>query len=100
MKKSILLALSALVLAACGGGNGNQNQGAQSPESNSNAQESSSEGSGIKNADGQITLSGNIDNNVTWKDLGLPVDYIVEGYLYLDGNSLVTVEPGVKPSRN
>ncbi|MBP5370229.1 MAG: right-handed parallel beta-helix repeat-containing protein [Bacteroidales bacterium] len=95
MKKSILLALSALVLAACGGGNGNQNQGAQSPESNSNAQESSSEGSGIKNADGQITLSGNIDNNVTWKDLGLPVDYIVEGYLYLDGNSLVTVEPGV-----
>ena len=40
-------------------------------------------------------LSGSIDKNVTWKDLGLPVDYIVEGGIYLDGNSLVTVEPGV-----
>ena len=95
MKKTpLFIAASALILASCGGGS-NNNQGAQSPESNSNAQESSSEGSGIKNADGQITLSGSIDNNVTWKDLGLPVDYIVEGYLYLDGNSLVTVEPGV-----
>lgn len=98
MKKTLIVALSALALASCGGGNSNNNQAqnAQSPESNQTAQQSSSaETNAPKNADGQIVLSGNIDKNVTWKDLGLPVDYIVEGSLYLDGNSLVTVEPGV-----
>ena len=42
-----------------------------------------------------ITLSGTINENTTWKDLGLPVDYIVDGTIYLEGNALVTVEPGV-----
>lgn len=41
------------------------------------------------------TLSGTINENVTWKDLGLPVDYIIDGTVYLDGNALVTVEAGV-----
>lgn len=42
-----------------------------------------------------ITLSGTINENTTWKDLGLPVDYIVDGTIYLDGNALVTVDSGV-----
>lgn len=42
-----------------------------------------------------ITLSGTINENTTWKDLGLPVDYIVDGEIYLDGNALVTVDSGV-----
>lgn len=96
-KTSYLVALSALALASCGGGNGNkQSQNAQAPESNQTAQQSSSaETNAPKNADGQQILEGTIDKNVTWKDLGLPVDYVVEGRLYLDGNSLVTIEPGV-----
>ena len=42
-----------------------------------------------------ITLSGTINENTTWKDLGLPVDYIVNGVIYLEGNALVTVDSGV-----
>lgn len=42
-----------------------------------------------------ITLSGTINENVTWKDLGLDVDYIIDGTVYLDGNALVTVDSGV-----
>ena len=42
-----------------------------------------------------ITLSGTINENTTWKDLGLPVDYIVDGVIYLEGNALVTVDSGV-----
>lgn len=41
------------------------------------------------------SLSGTISDNRTLSDLGLPVDYIVDGYLYLEGNALLTVEPGV-----
>lgn len=41
------------------------------------------------------TWSGNIDANTTWPDLGLPVDYIVDGYIYINGNALLTIEPGV-----
>lgn len=41
------------------------------------------------------TWSGSIDANTTWPDLGLDVDYIVDGYVYIDGNALLTIEPGV-----
>ena len=40
-------------------------------------------------------FSGNIDANTTWPDLGLPVDYVVSGTLYVKGNALLTIEPGV-----
>ena len=39
--------------------------------------------------------TGNIDANTVWRDLGLPVDYIVEGPVSLLGNALLTIEPGV-----
>ena len=72
MKKTpFLIAASALFLASCGGG-GN-NQGAQSPETNDNGITEQNPSDAPKNADGQVVLSGSIDNNVTWKDLGLPV---------------------------
>ena len=41
------------------------------------------------------SLSGTISDNRTLADLGLPVDYIVDGYLYLEGTAMLTVEPGV-----
>ncbi len=40
-------------------------------------------------------FSGNIDVNTTWPGLGLPVDYVVSGTLYVKGNALLTIEPGV-----
>lgn len=41
------------------------------------------------------TWSGSIDANTTWPDLGLPVDYVIDGWIYIDGNALLTIEPGV-----
>ena len=41
------------------------------------------------------TWSGSISANTTWPDLGLPVDYVVDGWIYIDGNALLTIEPGV-----
>ena len=40
-------------------------------------------------------IAGNIDANTTWPDLGLPVDYIIDGWFYIEGNALLTIEPGV-----
>lgn len=40
-------------------------------------------------------ISGNIDQNTTWPDLGLDVDYILDGWIIIDGNALLTIEPGV-----
>lgn len=42
-----------------------------------------------------VNFSGNIDANTTWPDLGLPVDYVVNGKIYVKGNALLTIEPGV-----
>ncbi|MBR6370517.1 MAG: hypothetical protein IKS24_05510 [Bacteroidaceae bacterium] len=39
--------------------------------------------------------SGTISQNTTWKDLNDGVDYILDGNLYIEGNTLLTVEPGV-----
>lgn len=41
------------------------------------------------------TLSGNIDANTTWPDLGFNVDYIIDGNLTITGNALLTIQPGV-----
>ena len=41
------------------------------------------------------TIDGNISANTTWPDLGLPVDYIIDGYCYIEGNAMLTIEPGV-----
>ena len=40
-------------------------------------------------------LEGTIDANKTLPDLGLAVDYIVDGNINVNGNALLTVEPGV-----
>ena len=40
-------------------------------------------------------IGGSMSENTTLKDLGLPIDYIVDGELSLNGNALVTIEPGV-----
>lgn len=42
-----------------------------------------------------VNFSGNISENTTWPDLGLEVDYIVEGWINIEGNALLTIEPGV-----
>ena len=40
-------------------------------------------------------IDENISANTTWKDLGLPVDYIIDDVVYIEGNALLTIEPGV-----
>ena len=40
-------------------------------------------------------FSGSINENTTWPDRGLAVDYVVSGKLYVKGNALLTIEPGV-----
>ncbi len=42
-----------------------------------------------------VTFSDNISENTTWPDLGLEVDYIVDGWINIEGNALLTIEPGV-----
>ena len=42
-----------------------------------------------------VNWSGNISDNTTWKDLGLDVDYVIDGYTWIEGNALLTIEPGV-----
>ncbi|MBP5711006.1 MAG: hypothetical protein J6W84_08555 [Bacteroidales bacterium] len=51
-------------------------------------------GGGGNGGDAQV-MSGTISENVTWPDRGLAVDYIIEGVLYVDGNALLTIDPGV-----
>ena len=45
--------------------------------------------------EGAQELSGSISANTTLRDLGLPVDYIIDGRFYVEGNALLTIEPGV-----
>lgn len=40
-------------------------------------------------------LSGSMSANRTLKDLGLPIDYIIDGTFYVEGNACLTIEPGV-----
>ena len=40
-------------------------------------------------------MSGAISENVTLVDRGLPIDYIVDGIIRVDGNALLTIAPGV-----
>ena len=48
------------------------------------------------NAEGLPTeWSGSIDANVTWPDRGLDVDYVIDGWVNIEGNALLTIEPGV-----
>jgi len=42
-----------------------------------------------------LNISENISENTTWPDRGLDVDYIVDGWIYIEGNALLTIEPGV-----
>ena len=45
--------------------------------------------------EGALEVSGSIDANTTWPDRGVPVDYIIDGRFYVEGNALLTIEPGV-----
>ena len=45
--------------------------------------------------DDPTTWSGSINANTTWPDRGLDVDYIIDGWFYIEGNALLTIEPGV-----
>ncbi|MFW5656481.1 MAG: DUF5018 domain-containing protein [Bacteroidota bacterium] len=42
------------------------------------------------------TLPGSIDANRTLVNRPVDIDYIIEGTLYVSGNALLTIEPGVK----
>ena len=45
--------------------------------------------------DGALEVSGSISANTTWPDRGVAVDYIIDGRFYVEGNALLTIEPGV-----
>ena len=53
------------------------------------------DGPGGGNSTDPTNFSGSIDANTIWPDLGLPVDYVVSGRMYVKGNALLTIEPGV-----
>ncbi len=44
----------------------------------------------------ETIMGGEMSSNRILPDLGLDVDYIIDGMLYLGGNALLTIEPGVK----
>lgn len=46
-------------------------------------------------AEGALEISGSISSNTTWPDRGLAVDYIIDGHFWVEGNALLTIEPGV-----
>ena len=52
-------------------------------------------GGGGGGTDNAVTVSGSISANTTWPDRGAGVDYIVDGRFYVEGNALLTIEPGV-----
>ncbi|MBO7647714.1 MAG: hypothetical protein J6S56_06425 [Bacteroidales bacterium] len=45
--------------------------------------------------EGALEVSGSISANTTWPDRGVAVDYIIDGRFYVEGNALLTIEPGV-----
>lgn len=45
---------------------------------------------------GSETLSGSMSSNRTLVNRNDGIDYIIDGYFYIEGNALLTVEPGVK----
>lgn len=57
--------------------------------------EPSGGGGGGVNPNDPTTWSGSIDANTTWPDLGFDVDYIIDGWVDINGNALLTIEPGV-----
>ncbi|MCQ2960039.1 MAG: hypothetical protein MJ198_07625 [Bacteroidales bacterium] len=52
-------------------------------------------GGDVTDINDAMTLSGSMNENKTLKDLGLPIDYIIDGYFYIEGNACLTIEPGV-----
>ncbi|HPG33561.1 MAG: DUF5018 domain-containing protein [Lentimicrobiaceae bacterium] len=45
---------------------------------------------------GSETLSGGMSANRTLVNRNDGIDYIIDGYFYIEGNALLTIEPGVK----
>lgn len=52
-------------------------------------------GDGTSDLTEQQKLEGSMSENKTLKDLGLPIDYIIDGTFYVEGNACLTIEPGV-----
>ena len=83
-------AILALSMTSCDPNSG-WNQNGENGEQGSG----SGSGNGGGGATDPTAVSGTINTNTTWPDLGLPVDYVVSGNLYVSGNALLTIEPGV-----
>lgn len=45
--------------------------------------------------EGAVSVSGEISSNTTWKNHSSGVDYLIDGYFFVGGNALLTIEPGV-----
>lgn len=83
MKKlqSLILAAGVMALCSCdpnslmGGGDNGGNGGNEDLEA--------------------LTIGGAMNENATLKDRGLSIDYTIDGTLNLEGNAVLTIEPGV-----
>lgn len=51
-------------------------------------------GGGGGGTDDAVVISDAINANTTWTNHSSGVDYIIEGYCYIEGNALLTIEPG------
>lgn len=99
MKKlahSVLVLATFALLTGChfGGGKDNNNNN-NTKEDNKNEKIENNNGSNENNAPTPTEFSGSIDTNTTWPDLGLDVDYVIDGRVNVDGNAMLTIEPGV-----
>lgn len=92
--KSLTIASVGLMLLAGCNNNGNTNN--NNSNNNNNSEDNTNKTETVENnAANPIQFSGSIDENTTWPDLGLPVDYIIDGSLDVNGNALLTIDPGV-----
>ncbi len=52
-------------------------------------------GGGGGGTEGAVEISGAISSNATWTNHSAGVDYIIDGTFWVEGNALLTIEPGV-----
>ena len=88
--KFFVFALAGTMLLACKPDDDYVGKGGNNGDNGGNGQ-----GQGGKEEVVAQNLGGTMSENTTLKDLGLAIDYIIDGTLNLDGNAMLTIEPGV-----
>jgi hypothetical protein len=87
----IILAFTAM-LTSCNSSSKKAAQNNQTVTMDQNGRDNSTNNN---NGTDPTQIFGSIDANTILPDLGRDVDYIVEGWTYIESNALLTIEPGV-----